>query len=178
MKPEFFMGDDALTAPSNLLRNHWGYPLMLVVALLALLTGTASAKIVKQGGPQGDVSDVDAVFEAIAMAWENADEDALAKLVHQDGLRVTSGEYDRFTNYSPSQAFYYFRNQFRIHPTASFTLERLQERMTGQDRVHGMVVWEYRRSNSSTSEEMRLVLVLTRQGDEWRLSEINSITKR
>lgn len=157
-----------------------GCPAGAVLAVLLLAAATAlpvDAKLVKDQARQAD-SGPDAVFAAIASAWESGDEEALAALVHTDGLRVTSGEYDRFTNYSPSQAYYYFKNQFQTHPTVSFRFERLQEKMSGQDRVHGMVVWEYRKAHISTPQEIRLVLVLVMQDSQWRLAEINTITTR
>lgn len=151
--------------------------LMAVLLAISGIGGEAQAKLVKQEA-KADVSNPDAVFTAIAAAWENGDEEALSDLVHEDGLRVTGGEYDKFTNYSPSQAYYYFKNQFRIHQTVSFGFERLQEKLSGQDRVHGMVIWEYRRASGAEVQEKRLVLVLTRQGDDWRLSEINPISMK
>ena len=150
---------------------------MAVLLVLSGGSGAAFAKLVKDG-TRVDEYGPDEVFAAIAAAWENGDEEALAGLVHEDGLRVTNGDYDRFTNYSPSQAFYYFKNQFQIHPTVSFRFERLQDSQLPAERVHGMVVWEYRRANTSTVQELKLVLVLTRQEDVWRLSEINTITQR
>lgn len=161
------------------LKSSFTHPTSLLVLVVFFLsfTGPAEAKIVKETQPSKG-GDHDLVFESIALAWQAADEDALAKLVHQDGLRVTSGDYDRFTSYSPNQAFYYFRNQFQQHPTISFTFSRLQEQHGGSDRVHGMVVWKYRRPSLTTVEELRLVLVLTKQGEQWRLSEINTITTR
>ncbi len=152
----------------------------LLAALVFLAAGpatTVQAKLVKDGA-KAQGPGPDAVFTAIAEAWQQEDEEALAALVHQDGLRVTAGDYDRFTNYSPSQAYYYFKNQFQQHPTVSFQFERLQERLSGQDRVHGMVVWEYRKAHQSGTREIRLVLVLTRQEGGWRLAEINAITSR
>lgn len=150
----------------------------LLAACLGILCagGEAQAKIVKQARVAG--SSPDAVFTAIAAAWENGDEEALKDLVHEDGLRVTGGDNDRFTNYSPNQAYYYFKNQFRLHQTVTFQFERLQEKLSGRDRVHGMVIWEYRRASGAEIQERRLVLVLTRQGDDWRLSEINPISMK
>ena len=118
------------------------------------------------------------VFAAIAAAWERGDEEALAGLVHDDGLVVTAGKAVRASSYSPSQAFYYFKNQFQSRPTVSFRYERRQEKLVGRDRVHGMVVWQYREAHREEPREIRLVLVLARQGDRWRLSEINTITGR
>lgn len=151
--------------------------LMAVLLVFSGTGGEAQAKLVKQEA-KADVSNPDAVFTAIAAAWENGDEEALSDLVHEEGLRVTGGEYDKFTNYSPHQAYYYFKNQFRVHQTVSFVFERLQEKLSGQDRVHGMVIWEYSRASGAEVQEKRLVLVLTRQGDDWRLSEINPISMK
>ena len=154
-------------------------PFLMAAVLLVILVAApgARAKLVKEKA-RSTPAGPETVFTAIAEAWENADEEALANLVHEDGLRVTNGEYDRFTNYSPSQAFYYFKNQFQLHPTVSFTFKRLQDSPRGQDRIHGMVIWEYRRAQVKQVQEMRLVLVLTRQDNVWRLSEINTITTR
>jgi hypothetical protein len=128
--------------------------------------------------------DPEAVFSAIAEAWAIGDEEALADLVHRDGLLVTSGDYTRPVHYSPSQAFYYFKNQFRQHPTTAFEFKRLQnsrarlDREEFPDRLHGMVIWEYRRTGRKSAEELKLVLVLSRENGAWRLSEINTITSR
>ena len=149
--------------------------LAAVFLVLAGTVGVAEAKLVKEKSHNVEQGP-DGVFAAIAEAWENGDMETLAGLVHEDGLRVTNGEYDRFTNYSPSQSFYYFKNQFRVHSTVSFTFERLQDSQGGHDRVHGMVVWNFRKANETAVQEIKLVLVLARQGETWRLSEINTIT--
>lgn len=150
--------------------------LLVSVFLLMLgVAGSAESKLVKDKARVAGAGP-DEVFSAIAAAWQSGDEAALAQLVHQDGLRVTTGDYDRFINYSPSQAYYYFKNQFQLHPTVSFQFERLEETPSGRDRMHGMVVWEYRRAHVTALMEKRLVLVLTRQDSAWRLSEINTIT--
>jgi hypothetical protein len=152
--------------------------LLVGLLLLSGLPGTAEAKLVKDPARQAG-SGPEAVFSAIARAWEMEDEAALADLVHEDGLRVTSGDYDRYINYSPSQAYYYFKNQFQAHPTVSFTFERQQEKLSGEKRVHGMVVWKYRSATAAAQvQEMKLVLVLTRQAEVWRLSEINTINMK
>lgn len=156
--------------------TRWAAGLALLFCVLGgSLADPAAARLVKD---PSSTAGPDAVFAAIAAAWENQDEEALADLVHEDGLRVTSADFDKQIGYSPSQAFYYFKNQFRSHPTVSFELERMQERLSGQDRVHGMVVWSYRRAHAESPSEMRLVLVLARQADVWRLAEINTINTR
>lgn len=149
---------------------------VLLLLVLALAAGVQAKVILAEGSATGD--NPEDVFSAIAMAWENGDEHALADLVHPEGLRVTQGDYDRFTNYSPSQAFYYFKNQFHKHPTVSFELKRLPQSQERNDRVHGMVVWKFRRSGVKADQELKLVLVLIRHEGLWRMAEINRITKR
>jgi hypothetical protein len=150
----------------------------LGLGLLVFTCAIPALGKIDKSGARLSGAEPDLVFEAIATAWELGDEDALAKLVHENGLRVTSGDYNRFTDYSPSQAFYYCRNQFRTYPTVSFGIERMQKQMSGQDRVHGMVSWQYQRTRGGPVQELKLVLVLTRQGSNWRLAEINTINKR
>lgn len=43
----------------------------------------------RRGAPQAESPETAQVFAQIARAWQNADEGALADLVHPDGLRVT-----------------------------------------------------------------------------------------
>ena len=70
--------------------------------------------------------------------------------------------------------FYYFKNLFLNHRTLIFTFEKTQDASAG-DRVHGMAVWKRRRPDSDRIQEIKLVCVLARQGDQWRLVEINKI---
>lgn len=147
---------------------------LAALGLLLIVAGAADARIVKnpEGGPD---SDPRMVFGRIARAWEDGDVQALSHLVHRDGLKVTSGgDPDRSTHYSPSQAFYYFKNVFGRHRTMVFMFDRTQDASAG-DRVHGMAVWKRRRPDSERIEELKLVCILARQDDQWRLVEINTI---
>ena len=158
-----------------------GAPLLagLMACVLALtltwaLTSPVEARIVKnQEGDQ--TNDPRMVFGRIARAWEEADQHTLADLVHEAGLKVTAGGTPgRTTHYSPSQAFYYFKNIFQTHRTLIFTFEKMQDASAGE-RVHGMAVWTRRRPDSEKIQEIKLVCVLVRQDDQWRLAEINKI---
>ena len=147
---------------------------LLVLGLVLTLPAFAEAGIVKdQDG--AEVNDPRMVFGMIARAWEDGDQQTLADLVHEGGLKVTTGgTADRTTHYSPSQAFYYFKNMFQTHRTLIFIFEKMQDASAG-DRVHGMVVWKRRRPDSERIQELKLFCVLARQGDQWRLVEINKI---
>ncbi len=147
---------------------------VLALSLTLALTATAEARIVKEGdGLQEE--DPALVFAEIARAWEEADQRALADLVHESGLTVgTGGDPERSTHYSPSQAFYYFKNVFQSHRTLIFTFDKTQDASAG-NRVHGMAVWQRRRPDSEKIQEMKLVCVLAKQGDRWWLAEINKI---
>lgn len=157
------------------------HPLKRMLLLSFLLGGlilsaapTVGARIVKNEEPPGEEDPI-VVFGMIAAAWEAADQQALADLVHESGLTVTSGgSSDRTTRYSPSQAFYYFKNMFQTHRTLMVSFDTMQDASAG-DRVHGMALWKRRRPDSEKIQEVKLVCVLGRQGDVWRLTEINKI---
>ncbi|MEN8006662.1 MAG: hypothetical protein ABFS42_06570 [Candidatus Krumholzibacteriota bacterium] len=151
-----------------------GIAVCLAASALLAFAGGADARIVK--GPEGAQDNGPRmVFGEIARAWEEADQQALADLVHESGLKVTAGgNPDRATHYSPSQAFYYFKNVFQTHRTMVFLFEKTQD-ASGGDRVHGMAVWKRRRPDSDRIQELKLVCILARQGDQWRLAEINTI---
>lgn len=151
---------------------------ILACGLVLFLSGTgptpAEGRIVKtQSGDE--VDDPKMVFGRIARAWEEGDQQTLADLVHETGLKVTDGGTEgRTTQYSPSQAFYYFKNVFQSHRTLIFTFEKMQDASAGE-RVHGMAVWQRRRPDSERIQELKLVCVLARQDQQWRLAEINKI---
>lgn len=147
---------------------------LLVVALLIWPGGATDARIVK-GSDDSVENDPRMVFGQIATAWEDGDQQSLADLVHEAGMRVTSGDNpDRSIHYSPSQAFYYFKNLFQSHRTMVLTFDKMQDATAG-DRVHGMALWKRRRPDSEQVQEVKLVFVLSRQDDLWRLVEINKI---
>jgi len=143
----------------------------LVAAVLAATT--AAAGLVRDDAAL-PAPDARAVFELVKQAFEAEDQQVLADLVHEDGLRVHSGTGGRDTEYSPSQAFYYFKNLFQSHRTVSFTYLRMEEAAAGE-RVHAMAQWTHRAPDSGESRDTRLVFVLSRQGKTWRLTELTTI---
>lgn len=146
----------------------------LVAVLCFLLAAPSGARIVKNEDASVE-EDPRMVFGMIARAWEQGDQQALADLVHKSGLKVTAGgNPDRSTNYSPSQAFYYFKNLFQSHRSLVLVFDTMQDASAG-DRVHGMAVWKRRRPDSERVQEVKLVFALARQDDLWRLAEINQI---
>ncbi len=147
--------------------------LALLVAAAAFAAASAPAGLVREESTAP--ADARAVFERVRQAFEAGDQQALADLVHEDGLRVRAGGPGaRDTDYSPSQAFYYFKNLFQTRRSVSFTYIRMEESSEGQ-RVHAMAAWSHRTRGGDADQEWRLVIVLTRQGDTWRLSEITTI---
>lgn len=129
----------------------------------------------RREAPPAESPETAEVFARIARAWQNADERALADLVHPDGLRVTGEEVQaRSLTYSPSQAFYYFKNLFQSDRTISFEFQRHQDPSAGE-RVHGLAVWQHGRPGSADDKSLKLVFVLIRSQERWMLSEITAI---
>ena len=155
-------------------------PAVLVLLGLWVVPGSlpgdaAAAPLDRRGAPQAESPETAQVFAQIARAWQNADEGALADLVHPDGLRVTGEEVQaRSLTYSPSQAFYYFKNLFQSSRTLSFEFQRHQDPSAGE-RVHGLALWQHRRPGSEDSKSLKLVFVLIRSQERWMLSEITAI---
>lgn len=145
----------------------------LVCGLLAAwLAGSAGAQT------SGESIDPEPAFRAIEAAWLAGSAEALAHQVQVDGMRVRlSGAGDRRTEYSPSQAVYFFRGLLRSHRTVDFRFTRLQNARGGQ-RAHGMAVWRYEAPGHAGDREMRLVFLLTQQDDVWRISEMNQVSVR
>ncbi len=124
------------------------------------------------------VAQADSVFADMTSAWQSGDEKAMAALIHPDGLRVThGGDYDRFTIYSPDQAFYYFQDLFRSRTTIAFKFRALSDNTNGAQSL-GMVEWEYVLPGRKQSNETKLVVVLILKDNEWKMSQLNSISQR
>ncbi len=145
------------------------WPLLIAV----LLAACPAAADPEPDGEEPEAGGVQASYLRIAMAWVEGDPEALAELVHPDGLQVRIGSGGRATSYSPNQAFYFFKNLFRANSTESFDYQR-QQQATGP-RVHAMAVWHYREAAGDPLRERRLVLLLARAGDAWLLAEINAV---
>lgn len=114
-----------------------------------------------------------AVFSRLASAFESGDASALAALVHREGLAVTD-HGERTSEYSPSQAVYYFKNLFQGQRTLLFAYKMTQDDVDG-GRARAMAEWKRRRVDSDRVAEMQIVLVLALDEGRWRLSEINMI---
>lgn len=111
------------------------------------------------------------VFARVAAAFEEGDAEALADLVHPDGLRV-SGYNDRVGAYSPAQAVYFFRNLFQAQRTLVFSFRKTQDDASGR-LARAMAEWKRRRVDSERIIDQQLVLVLAKDGRHWKLAEIN-----
>ena len=159
----------------NDVRKH----LIRVTAALLLVAGfeaippLASARLVMDKSEEANAPRE--VFGRIAEAWDASDEEVLASLVHRDGLKVTNDRSEkRDSRYSPSQAYYYFRNIFQAHRTLLFDFEMMQDAEAG-NRVHALAVWKRRRPDSEIVQELKLVCTLVKEDDQWKLAEINTI---
>lgn len=155
----------------------WGLMLTLglTFGLGAPACGRAQASTPPRGAERAQTEDTDRTFARIASAWQAGDERALANLVHPDGLRVTGEDSPaRALTYSPSQAFYYFKNLFQGMSTLSFEFQRRQDPSAGE-RVHGLAAWQFRRGGREDADVQKLVFVLIRSQDRWLLSEITVI---
>jgi len=145
----------------------------LVVGLVVGIASTAQGALVRDRDTEANAPRL--VFGRIAAAWEAGDQQALTSIIHAGGLTVNSGrKTEGGSHYSPSQAFYYFRNIFRAHRTLLLEFEMMQDASAGS-RVHGVAVWKRRRPDSTEIEMIKLVFVLVRQGARWQLAEINTI---
>jgi hypothetical protein len=113
------------------------------------------------------------VFSRLAAAFEAGEASALAALVHREGLAVTD-HGERSSEYSPSQAVYYFKNLFQGQRTLLFAYKMTQDDVDG-GRARAMAEWKRRRVDSDRVVELQIVLVLALDDGRWRLSEINMI---
>lgn len=142
--------------------------------LALLLAGPASARIVVDQEPIED-AEATRTYQTMAELWVAGDAEGMAALVHVDGLIVISGpDAGRRTQYSPSQAVYYFKNLFQSNQTVSFTFDKVQGGVDSP-RAHGMATWTRRRAGQDRDQTIRLMCVLARVGEGWRLTEIHTI---
>ena len=146
----------------------------LVLGAQLFLASGATARIVVDHNDVGKFGPAQA-FAALARAWTAGDMDALADLVQDEGVTVnTGGGQERDTRYSPSQAYYYFKNLFQNRTTVAFDFEKTEDAARGP-RVHGLALWEFKSPNGEGSETMKLVFVLVLSEERWQLSEISTI---
>lgn len=150
-------------------------PRMRILAASVLWILTLGAPATGQDAQAVEGAGPGEVFAAIASAWSQEDQQGLADRVHPDGLRVDlAGNRDRSIHYSPSQAFYFFKNLFQGQRTLSFRFQRTQDDARGE-RAHGLAAWRSRRPSSENVKETKLVFVLELHEGRWMLSEITTI---
>jgi len=147
---------------------------LLVGLLLVVGLAQASDTAVSRESEAAPASP-DSLLVIIADAWIQGDERALADIVHPDGVRINSGNRgDRLTRYSPSQAFYFFKNLFQKRKTTEFSFVRVQDR-DDQDLTHAKALWLWHQDGASQDKEEEFIFVIRLKEDRWFLSEINSI---
>lgn len=157
--------------------SGWILPLVMMALAFSAMAPSLAAAQAAAPPPRletkGQGPSYQAVFSRLSKAWRDGDRKALSRLVHPDGLKVVSGRAgERAVTYSPSQAFYFFRNLFQNTRTDDFVLDRVQKN-PGGDRVHALATWE--QAGSRGTRTTRMVLVLTRRQGRWYLSEITTI---
>lgn len=148
--------------------------MILTAAVWGAGPGSARARLIIAGDetPTGGSA---ATFLALATFWETEDHTELAELVCTDGVRIVMNPVnEREVTYSPSQAFYFFRNLFQTSETESFSYLRRQEDDSG-GQVRAVVRWRFRPSGEEEIDEVRLVLSLVQRDAGWKLTEIRAI---
>lgn len=161
-----------LRIPVRGLNPPWLAALTLALALFA---GAPLFADLVRDADSTPAPDARAAFELIKRAFEESDQQVLADLVNADGLLIRSGGTGgRDTDYSPSQAFYYFKNLFQSQQTVTFTYLRMEETTVGE-RIHALAQWTRRAPHGDGEQDVRLVFVLIRQDQQWRLAEITTI---
>jgi hypothetical protein len=147
---------------------------LLLVVLPAGAAGQADSAGVAEPEPGRRVHPR-VVFDAVAVAWEAADHAALAEMVAPEGVRIAiAPQPERETDYSPSQAFYFFKSLFRSTRTDSFAFRRIRKE-AGGGLVHAVADWSYRRAGGETPVQDRLFFTLTQGRSGWGLSEIRAV---
>jgi hypothetical protein len=115
-----------------------------------------------------------AVLERVAVAFLDGDHEALAALVHPDGVRLGLGpDPERITELTPGQSHYYFKALFRSSHCIAFDYQRHQA--TADARVLARAVWRVERHDRGDVELRRLLVTLARHPDGWRLTELTAL---
>jgi hypothetical protein len=143
---------------------------VVIVALATL--GPAAAVHARLVLPRD--ADASASLRALEHFWRAEDYAALSSLIATDGARISLGPVPERENlYSPSQAFYFFKNLFQALESEVFAVETSQA--DADDQVHAVVRWGYRRSGDGKTEGMRLVISLVRGPEGWAVTEIRAL---
>lgn len=141
--------------------------------LATILVASAGARIVVPSDSVPD--DVQPMLERLRQAFEDGDHEALTALMHTDGVRLGLGpQPERTSLMTPAQAHYYFKNRFQLHRTIRFSFLKHQH-ASGPDRLHSVVVWQWERTDTGRGGSQRLLLVLTRDAGNWRVSEMTAL---
>lgn len=144
---------------------------VVLLALMPFVAAAAPAARGEQGRGSGEAPGL--VFARLASAFESGDAANLAALVHREGLSVTD-RGERSSEYSPSQALYYFKNLFQGQRTLLFAYRTSPDDGDG-GRARAMAQWKRRRIDSEVVVEVQVVLVLALDDGRWRLAEINMV---
>lgn len=114
-------------------------------------------------------------FAAIAEAWFDEDHTTLSQLVADEGVRIAiAPDPKRDSQYSPSQAFYFFKSLFQSSETDSFEFRRLQND-SESGSVHAMVEWLYHREGSDKPVHERLFFTLSQEQAGWGVTSIRAV---
>jgi hypothetical protein len=114
-------------------------------------------------------------FVAIAEAWSAEDHTMLSELVAEEGVRIAiAPDPKRDSQYSPSQAFYFFKSLFQSSETDSFEFRRLQND-SESGSVHAMVDWLYHREGSDKPVRERLFFTLSQEQAGWGVTSIRAV---
>lgn len=148
--------------------------LAVAAACLCVLTlaGPPAGLCAAGGAASGEARPA---LEALARAWLAEDHAALAAMVASEGAEIAIGSTSGARNhYSPSQAFYLFKNLFQATEQDAFRILRVrQEGQSGL--VHAVAEWECRRSGAAEVRTERLLLTLVRGESRWGLTGVRAV---
>jgi hypothetical protein len=115
------------------------------------------------------------VLDGIVSAWLAGDHTALSAAISPEGVLIAiAPQADRENLYSPSQAFYFFKNLFHSTRTDSFRILRQQDQADA-GLIHAIADWHYRRTGSDAAVSERLFFTLSRVRTGWGLTEIRAV---
>ena len=114
------------------------------------------------------------VFDALARAWNAEDHAALAARIAADGVDIALGPGGARNHYSPSQAYYFFKNLFQTTETDGFRCTLLSEEPEA-GLVHAVAEWSRRRAGEEGATVERLIITLARGETGWGLAGIRTI---
>jgi len=144
----------------------------LATVVLLATAGLAAARIVGPDDSPADQARV--VLAGIAAAFEQGDYEALAAVLHPDGVRIgLSPEFERTNELTPAQAYYYFKNLFQVRRTVRFEVQKRQ--VTAEGRLLVVAAWQCERTDSGRAEARRLLITLVHGAADWSVTEITDL---